>query len=81
MLKPVESVKVNFKDPAIATAGARSLQHLGFGWKTLSHPITSQTAKHTFLLSGADLTWVREIPASFEKSYQGLIEHYEKFQI
>ena len=45
------------------------------------HRKKSQIANHTFLLSGADLTWVREIPASFEKSYQGLIEHYEKFQI
>ena len=63
MLEPLESATVNFVDLTNAIADARSLQQLGFGWKSLMHHKKSQIANHTFLLSEEVLKWVREIPA------------------
>ena len=68
MLEPLESATVNFGVPTNAIADARSLQQLGFGWKSLIHRNKSQIANHTFLLSEEDLKWVREIPASLPQS-------------
>ena len=64
MLKPFEIATVNFMDLAKATADARSLQQLGFGWKTLIYLNTSQIADYTFPLSEEDLACLSEIPAS-----------------
>ena len=68
MLKQLESTAVNFRDPAKAALDARALQHSVFGWKPLIHPTQVKNAKHAFLPSKEDLTWVREVLASLEKS-------------